>query len=44
MDGMRWPLSIAAGFSVMLIVDMFFVWKALHVDDPVDPTYQTTRR
>ena len=41
---MRWPLSIAAGFAVMLIVDFWFVWKAMHVADPIDPSYAETRR
>lgn len=43
-ESMRWPLGIALGFCFLFAVNAAYIWTAIHVDDPVDPTYKETPR
>ncbi len=43
-ESMRWPIGIALGFCLLFAVDLAYIWTAVHVDDPIDPTYKSTPR
>ncbi len=40
----RWPIGIIIGFTVMILVNGFFVWVALNGRDPVARSYVTEPR
>lgn len=37
--GLEWPLGIAAGLLVMIVVNMCFIYVAVSGADSVDPSY-----
>lgn len=43
-ESMRWPIGIAIGFLVLFVVDAAYIWTAVHVDDPIEPSYKETQR
>ncbi|MFZ5625350.1 MAG: hypothetical protein ACOY71_13155 [Gemmatimonadota bacterium] len=40
----RWPIGIIAAFVVVILVNIVFVWVAIHGRDPVVSSYQTEPR
>lgn len=41
---MRWPVGIALALLAVVVVQLTFVWIAVHSTDPVDPTYVSEAR
>lgn len=40
----RWPLSIAAGLLIVILVNVFFAYVAISGADDVVPSYTTESR
>ena len=40
----RWTAGILVGFAIVIGANGVLVWCALHLNDPVEPSYQTEPR
>ena len=41
---LRWPIAIAIGLTLMVVVNMGFIYVALSDADPVVPSYHLEER
>lgn len=41
---MRWTLGLILGFGLMLAVNGYFLYLAVHTDLQIDPSYETEAR
>ena len=41
---MRWPIGIAVGLGIVVLVDLAFAWVAVTGADTISPSYEAERR
>lgn len=41
---MRWPVGIAVGLAIVVLVDAFFIWAAVRNAPVVDQSYVEAQR
>jgi hypothetical protein len=41
---LRWPIAIAVGLFLVILVNLVFIYIAVSGKDEIVPTYQTERR